>query len=263
MNQKIILCIIIFIVILVIINYYFNFNITQNQFLYKINKEGFKDNIYLQNQIRDVLDASSDTLDKINIFRPINKNEISNIVSNDINSMINEDDLRYNTWENIQKTNLENIEIKLKNLSGQDVFVAPNRENKLKSVTSLKNARPLNIKGLENGKYMINVNGKCLESSSLARTSIKPCNEENPKQYFDVEMIYTKNDYENNINTIGKTYLMDPESFKYPFNIIKSSTNGNCLTNNGSVLSVRPCEPNLTQQWSGSYDPIVCTYEHV
>ncbi len=262
MNKKIILYTIIFIIIFVIIGYYFNN--TLNQFLYKTNKESFtNNNIYLENQIRDVLDASSDTLDKIDIFKPVNKGEIYNIVNNDFKSMINKEDLRYKTWENIQTTNLENIENQIKNLSGQDVFVIPHKQNKLKSVTSLKNSRPLNIKGLENGKYMVNVNGKCLESTGLARTSVKPCNEENPNQYFDVEMIYTKNDYENNINTIGKTYLMDTESFKYPLNIIKSSTNGNCLTNDGSILSVRPCEPNLTQQWSGSYDPIVCTYEQV
>jgi hypothetical protein len=110
---------------------------------------------------------------------------------------------------------------------------------------------------------MINVNGKCLESNGLSRSKIKPCNELDSNQYFDVEMIYTQNDYENNINRIGKSHTIDTGTYKYPFNIIKSVTNGNCLTNNGSIISVRPCEPNISQQWKGSYDPITCTYEQV
>ena len=229
----------------------------------QIKMENFAENIYLQNQMRDVLDSSSQLLDNINIIKPMDPKAIQNIVTNKYNNSSQIDLKNYNDRETIQNENLNKIETAIQQLSGQALFVVPHTQKKLKSISSLQNSRPLNINGLENGKYMINVNGKCLESNGLSRTKIKPCNEMDANQYFDIEMIYTQNDYENNINSIGKSYTIDTGTYKYPFNIIKSTTNGNCLTNNGSIISVRPCEPNLSQQWKGSYDPITCTYEQV
>lgn len=229
----------------------------------QIKMEKFTTNIYLHNQMRDALDSSSTFLDTINISKPMDPKAIQNSVINKYNSSSQEESDNYDIREAIQNDKLAKIESDIKNLGDQTVFVAPHTQKKLKSIKSSQNSRPLNIKGLENGNYMVHVNGKCLESNGLARTKIKPCNEMDPNQYFNVEMIYTQNDYENNINRIGKAYTIDTSTYKYPFNIIKSVTNGNCLTNNGSIISVRPCEPNISQQWKGSYDPITCTYEQV
>ena len=54
-----------------------------------------------------------------------------------------------------------------------------------------------------------------------------------------------------------------PKKEIYPFNIVKSQSSGNCLTNTNSVLTVTPCDSIINQQWTGSTDPILCSYEQV
>jgi hypothetical protein len=75
--------------------------------------------------------------------------------------------------------------------------------------------------------------------------------------------MFKVNDYQNNLNNLGETYKIDKGDFKYPFNIVKSLANGNCLTNNNSILTITPCNPNISQHWTGSTDPILCSYEQV
>ena len=112
-----------------------------------------------------------------------------------------------------------------------------------------------------NKKYMININGKCLHTNSLNKTTIMPCDEAKPSQYFELNMIYDKDTYKKNI---GNNQMIDNNpQIKYPFSIIKSVVNGNCVTNIDSIISTRPCIPDISQQWKNSNDPIICTYESV
>ena len=52
----------------------------------QIKMENFAENIYLQNQMRDVLDSSSQLLDNINIIKPMDPKAIQNIVTNKYNN---------------------------------------------------------------------------------------------------------------------------------------------------------------------------------
>jgi hypothetical protein len=215
---------------------------------------------YLNNPISDSLIKSSQTLDSINYIKPINKGNVYNITQQKISSEDVIKDKTYNEKEIIQKKELDELKDKLNSLMTNSMIVIPEKTVTVKSVKSLQNSQPLNINRLENGKYMINMNGKCLHSNALNRTSVMSCNQDDPSQYFELNVIYDKNTYK---NSIGNNPIIDNTIFKYPFSIIKSVTNSNCLTNKNSVLSTRPCIPDISQQWSNSNDPIICTYESV
>jgi predicted nucleic acid-binding Zn-ribbon protein len=215
---------------------------------------------YLNNPIKDSLIRSSQTLDSINYIKPINKSNLYDITEQKIKSDDMLDDPTYARKELIQKQEIDNLKNQINSLITDNIMVIPENTFTVNSVKSLQNSQPLNINKLDNGKYMINMNGKCLKSNALNRTSIKSCNQDDPSQYFELNMIYDKDTYKNNI---GRNPLIDSTTFKYPFSIIKSVTNGNCLTNIDSVISTRPCIPDISQQWENSNDPIVCTYESV
>jgi hypothetical protein len=215
---------------------------------------------YLNNPISDSLIKSSQTLDSINYIKPINKDNVYNMTQQKISSENVIKDKIYNEKEIIQKKEIDELKNKINSLMTDSIIVTPKNIVTVKSVKSLQNSQPLNINRLENGKYMINMNGKCLHSNALNRTSVMSCNQDDPSQYFELNVIYDKNTYK---NSIGNNPMIDNTVFKYPFSIIKSVTNSNCLTNNNSVLSTRPCIPDISQQWANSNDPIICTYESV
>ncbi len=216
---------------------------------------------YLDNPIKDSLVKSSNTLDLINPVKPIN---INNVYQATVKKFADEDidnDKKYNEKELIQKKEIDDLKNKINSMMDDNIIVIPeNTVKKINSIKSLQNSQPLNINQLENRKYMVNMNGKCLRTNALNRTSVKSCNQDDPSQYFELNIILDKETYKNNI---GNNPILDTSSFKYPFSILKSVANGNCLTNKDSILSTRPCVPDISQQWENSNDPIICTYQSV
>lgn len=225
-----------------------------------LNEKFITSDAYLDNPIRDSLNRSAQTLDSINIIKPINMDAIYDQTLQKINEEDALKDKQYSDKESIQSKDIINLKNQVSSLMNENIMLIPETVLKVKSIKSVQNSQPLNVNQLENGKYMINVNGQCLKSNGLNRTSVKSCNQDDPSQYFELNVIYNKDDYKNNV---GDSLLINNPTFKYPFSIMKSTTNGNCLTNKDSVLSMRPCEPNISQQWKNSNDPIVCTYESV
>jgi hypothetical protein len=215
---------------------------------------------YLSNPIKDSLVRSSQTLDSINYIKPINKGNVYNKTLEKIELDDSINDSVY-TMNDIQlNKDIDEIKSQINNMMTDSVMVIPENTFKINSIKSLQNSQPLNVNQLENGKYMINVNGKCLRSNALNRTSVKSCNQDDPSQYFELNIIYDKDTYK---NKIGSNPMIDNTQIRYPFSIIKSVTNGNCLTNKDSIITTRPCIPNVSQQWENSNDPIICTYESV
>ncbi len=215
---------------------------------------------YLENSIRDSLSKSLQTLDTIDIIKPINRETVYEQTLQKINAENDLKDKLYNDRESIQSADIAAIKSQINGLMGESIILVPEKVLKVNSIKSLQNSQPLNVNQLDNGKFMINVNGQCLKSTGLNRTTLKSCNQDDPSQYFELNVIYNKDEYK---NSVGDSPLINNPIFKYPFSIVKSSANGNCLTNKDSVLSTRPCEPNISQQWKNSNDPIVCTYESV
>ena len=265
--MKIILILILIIGFYIFLNCYINNNNNTNTNNTEI-KENFvvSSDKYLDNEINDKLDEAIKELNDINVIKPIDKNKIYELTATQFTDNPNDPRNSYNSYQKREKDQNDKI-ITLKNnvksLIDENTFFLPNTEIKINSIKSLQNSQPLTVTSLENGNYLINVNNKCLETNALAKTTLKPCNVDNPNQYFSLDTIFNVNDYENNLNNNGEKYSIDKSTFKYPFNIVKSIASDNCLTNDNSVLTITPCNPNISQQWSGSKDPILCSYEQV
>jgi hypothetical protein len=236
-------------------------------FLNSCLNEKFEDIIpfdrYLNNPIKNSLVNSSKVLDSINFIKPINKDNKNTIFDKTTQKITIEDqknDETYNQKNLFQTQEILDIKNKVNSFMNDTVIVIPENTFKINSIKSLQNSQPINLTSLDNGKYMVNINGQCLKSTALNRTTVKSCNQDDPSQYFELNMIYEKDTYKNNI---GDNPIIDNSTFKYPFSILKSSSNGNCLTNKDSILSTRPCIPDISQQWENSNDPIICTYQAV
>ena len=259
--MKIILILILVIGFYIFLNCYMNNHNNKNQENFLVSPDK-----YLDNEINDKLNQAIKELNDINVIKPIDKNTIYELTETQMTDSLDDtsdSSILYQKRENNQNNKIIKIKNNVKSFMDENTFVLPNTEIKINSIKSLQNSQPLTVTSLLNGNYLINVNNKCLETNALAKTILKPCNADNPNQYFSLDTIFNVNDYENNLNNDGEKYLIDKKTFKYPFNIVKSIASDNCLTNDNSVLTITPCKPNISQQWSGSKDPILCSYEQV
>jgi hypothetical protein len=95
-----------------------------------------------------------------------------------------------------------------------------------------------------NTKYMVKANDGCLSAPGNNNYKITKCNPNDKTQHFDGKSIYGNEDYAKTIDfgTIS-------EDTTYPFLIMQSQSNRNCLTSKPGGLSVEPCTGIVNQQW--------------
>lgn len=96
--------------------------------------------------------------------------------------------------------------------------------------------------------YMVNVNDGCL-SIGANDYDVYKCNDTNPKQYFKMEHIVNEDAYQRAIDTALPFDKINKSSINYPFVMMKSISNENCLTNNHGSLTVQPCYSYVAQRW--------------
>lgn len=102
--------------------------------------------------------------------------------------------------------------------------------------------------GLNQAAHLVNVNCGCL-SVSPTDYDVYKCNDENPKQFFKIQNILNETDYLKNIDYSMPFEDVNVSKIQYPFAMIKSVNNGNCLTNNHGTLTVQPCYTYNAQRW--------------
>lgn len=158
-----------------------------------------------------------------------NLNKLENTVS-DLENLINNlglTTLNNKTYNTIKSLN-NGMEMKL--------FSTPNTFFKDYKTSS-------NISG-----YMVMANNGCL-SVGATDYDIYQCNDTNPKQIFKMEHILNETAYQNNIDTSLPADTTDKSSINYPFVMMKSINNENCLTNNHGNITVQPCYSFTSQRW--------------
>ncbi len=218
---------------------------------------------YLDNQLKDAMLQSVQDLRKINVYKDVDVQNITQKMSTALNINQTQLDL-YNQNKNKLDNNIVDLQNQIKQLKTGDLFKKNQNITKYRSIRANGNSQPLNIAPLSNDKYLISLNGKCLESDGLLRTTVQPCNAQNPNQYFTVNTVINQTDYNgyvdsqtnwNNIHPSEGGIQLPP--FKYPFHVIKSDS-GNCLINNEGGVSVVPCKQLENQQWVASDEPAEC-----
>jgi len=205
-----------------------------------------------QSYINDLYDENDEAIDtklQNNINTQINK-YITNINEGSIdNSNILDDNI----------TNLENKIIDLENITNKLKLNKVKNESYSK-IKSLNNGQELSLTQTPNTKYvnhetgntmkgyMINMNEGCL-SVGATDYDIYKCNDKNKKHLFSMEHIINEQEYEKHIDKSIPFDNIDKSSINYPFTMIKSVNNQNCLTNKNGNITVQPCYSFKAQRW--------------
>ncbi len=223
-------------------------------------KEGFEVNPFLDNVLKDSFNKSIEDIRNITPYNEINVDEIKELVKKELK--IGEDyqihDKLHEDRENAQNEKLMGLESGFDNLSKTPLFMGleTDQMTDFRSIKSAQNSQPFNLTPLSNNKYLVNVNEQCLENNSINKTSLKPCNLQNPNQYFSINFINNDTDYRK--YTLGDIYDINPnEKKKYPFTMIQSAS-GNCLTNEDGYVSIEPCNKMINQRWKPSTESVIC-----
>jgi hypothetical protein len=229
-----------------------------------------------------ILDVSQNIMsnnDKINklLYQLQNVNPKVNLINYDSNQV-------YQDYQNNVSSNINIINDQLPNLYNSRISVNQINLKKLENtvddlenlinnlgLTTLNNKKYNTIKSLNNGMemklvstpntifkdyktgsnisgYMVMANNGCL-SVGATDYDIYQCNDTNPKQVFKMEHILNETAYQNNIDTSLPADTTDKSSINYPFVMMKSINNENCLTNNHGNITVQPCYSFTAQRW--------------
>ena len=153
--------------------------------------------------------------------------------------------------------NITNQIVDLEN-SIDNILHRKQNESQYSTIKSLNNGLELKISpskfyndtrtGSNVAVNMVNVNCGCLSVGSNGYEVVE-CNPNDPKQYFKLNNVLNENDYENNIDMSIAYDNVNKSKIQYPFSMVKSLNNNNCLTNNHGSLTVQPCYSYAAQRW--------------
>lgn len=189
----------------------------------------------------------------------INKNFINNISSN-IQTQVTNMSSYFNTSN--PSNNITTLENKLTDLENMIINMNLNKvkTKEYSRIKSFNNGMDMELvktpnthfTDLKNGSntaaYLLMMNKGCL-SVGANDYDVYKCNDKNPKQYFKMQHILNETDYINNIDLSLPPNSDDLSTIAYPFAMIKSVNNDNCLTNNHGEITVQPCYSFVAQRW--------------
>ena len=196
--------------------------------------------------------------DKNTLYKEYTDNIKTNGLDTNLNNIYNSNIIDNNMFDT-QVKELENTIIDLENtVNNLDVDNANKKTyNKIKSLNNgldiqLVNTPNTTIIDDKTGNnlpgYMVMVNDGCL-SVGANDYDIYKCDDKNIKQIFKMEHILNETAYQNNIDVSLPVDNIDKTNINYPFAMLKSVNNENCLTNSHGSLSVQPCYSFIAQRW--------------
>lgn len=124
-------------------------------------------------------------------------------------------------------------------------------------IKSLNNGQELNLisqtytddeTGNNKQGYQVNFNNGCL-AVGQNDYDIYKCDPTDKKQTFKMVNILNNIMYSNNIDKLLPYATVDTSNTQYPFALMKSYNNDNCLTNNHGQITVQPCGTSVSQRW--------------
>ena len=243
-------------------------NFITSQFLYD-NPLQNSSIISMNNEIiTNLINQMQNASPQINIanYDPINSNnDLGSSLSSNVSTINTALSNLYNTTigpgssTSNQLMQLENTITDLENMTAN----LTNELIKKKQITrikSLDNGLEMNLVSTPNtyfqdartgsniAAYMVGVNDGCLSIGANDYDVFK-CNDRNSKQYFKMEHILNETAYQNNIDSALPFDNIDKSRISYPFVMMRSVNNENCLTNNHGTLTVQPCYSYVAQRW--------------
>lgn len=215
----------------------------------------------LINQLQNVNPQSNITnYNPMNSYNDLGTNLSSNVstintaLSNLYNTSIGPGSSTSNKLMQLENT-ITDLENMTANLTNELI-----QKKQISAIKSLDNGLEMNLFSTPNtyfqdaktgsnvAAYMVGVNGGCL-SVGANDYDVYECNDRNPKQYFKMEHIMNEIAYQNNIDSALPFDNIDKSRINYPFALMRSVNNENCLTNNHGTLTVQPCYSYVAQRW--------------
>jgi len=217
-------------------------------------------NIIINNLLKR-LTSIKPTIDITSNKNSVNYDFETNIATN-ISSNVSTIVTNYSTNSDINSRNITDLENKLIDLENliNNKKIEKLNNTKYSTIKSLNNGMEMNLFSTPNtlfqdittGKvtdsYLVGVNNGCL-SVGANNYDVYKCDDKNPKQMFKMQHIINETDYANNIDKAIPFDNVNKSTISYPFAMIKSVNNDNCLTNNHGTLTVQPCYSFIAQRW--------------
>ena len=191
----------------------------------------------------------------------IDRNMQTNIYKN-INSSTNDIIDRTSNADIILSSNIQTLNDQITDLENiiNSKYINNITNKKYSKIKSLNNGMDMTLTStpntnfidpktgtLTNG-YMINMNDGCL-SVGATDYDVYKCNDKNPKQIFRMQHIINEAEYSQNIDKALPFDTVDKTKINYPFTLIKSINNHNCLTNQNGNITLQPCYSYVAQRW--------------
>jgi len=136
----------------------------------------------------------------------------------------------------------------LKDYTQQD-FLDKVRNKNIGIVKSHNNGTELSVERLDNTNYMVRLNNGCLKVNPNNDYNTVACNSDDPDQKFSLEHVYNEAGYKNKLDP-SFLRLEKIENVHYPFSMLKTKSNDNCVKNYHGMLSVEPCREFESQRWA-------------
>jgi len=190
-------------------------------------------------------------------------------IKKELNTVLKDEVEKRYEEESKEKAKITTIKDKLKYLHNYINVNVPKKQ--FNSVRSLQNGTKLSIgeiKGkphysikLNNEKSILDDNNteNCLSVKANGTYEIETCNPDNNQQYFNLQNIPNSITYKKHLEKGILRNKKIPDNINYPFNLIKSVNNKNCLQNFNNKVSVTPCETKKSHRWEPLEKHIYCS----
>ena len=167
-----------------------------------------------------------------------------------INKYLNEKQIEVNNHSDSKKEQINQLEHAIEDIRKQliEKNIKDEFAKKYKVVKSYNNGQELSVLKKQFNDYMLLLNNGCLSVSRDNNYKVEACNSDDPNQSFKIQPIYNKTEYKNHLDKNSRR-LINPGELKYPFVLVKSESNNNCLKNFHGKLSVEPCVESNGQMW--------------
>jgi hypothetical protein len=240
--------------------------------------------VYYKNMKDDNIEAFYDKLDDMIVSnnKLLNTN-LNNLISSQINTVSDpntiDKELQYNIAQKLnsnasdivkQYSTTNQINNKLiteleKNVTDLENMINNKIRNNLTStkysiIKSLNNGMEVDLfntpntvykderSGINTKSFLVGLNNGCL-SVGLDDYDIYQCDDLNIKQQFKLQHVINDVEYKQNVDKAVNFDNVDTTKINYPFVMVKSLNNDNCLTNNNGNITVQPCYAYEAQRW--------------
>lgn len=202
-----------------------------------------KDNI---SDIKDVINHNT-ILQNINFVPHL---DIVNNYEENMNKYLNEKQTEVNNHSESKREQINQLEYAIEDIRKQlrEKNIKDEFAKQYKVVKSYNNGQELSVLKKKFNDYMLLLNNGCLSVSRDNNYKVAACNSDDPNQSFKIQPIYNKTEYKNNLDKNSRR-LINLGEIKYPFALVKSESNNNCLKNFHGKLSVEPCVESNGQMW--------------